>query len=352
MSLNVAILGCGDMGAEHARAWHEHAGADIRVVCDPDRDRCQRLAMLYRAAGYTEWQDAISHEGIDVVSVCTPVSQHRALSVAAARAGKHVLCEKPMALTMADADAMIAAARTNGVQLAVCHQYRGFGHFRIIKTLVDDGKFGSPLHMRMTDWREVRPKLAMHRREMNGGPVHDMSGHLFDLALYLTASQALSVTAVGAVLGADKHRLAALDNPGIDAADIQLRFAGGHVLSISINWGLPEGTPEFNYVTISGPGGHAHTVEPLAGEFPEDGNPVQKKAVMVGDGNGLRRITDHDYPRGPAICIDGLMQSIGTGEPGMFDGQAGRKALELVLAALESVETGEPVPLGTRECNR
>ena len=343
MRLNVAILGCGDMGAEHAVAWDHQAGANIMAVCDPDVARCQRLAERYGAIGHGNWQDAICQDAIDVVSVCTPVSRHRELCVAAAQAGKHVLCEKPMALSLAEADDMIAAARANGVQLAVCHQYRGFGHFRTLKALIDDGSLGSPLAMRMTDWREVRPKLAMHRRDMNGGPVHDMSGHFFDLARFMTGSEAVRLSAVGGVLGADKPRLTEIDDPGIDSADIQARLEGGHVLSISIHWGLPEGTPEFSHVSVSGPAGYAQTANPLDGEFPADGNPVLKKAVVLSNGDGVHRIVDADYPRGPAICIADLVGAIRTGEPGVFDGQAGRRALELVLAALESVESGRGV---------
>jgi len=343
MRLNVAIIGCGDMGAEHAVAWDLHAGANIMAVCDPDSERRLRLSDRYRAIGYGAARDAIVHAGIDAVSVCTPVSLHRDFCVAAAEAGKHVLCEKPMALSLAEADDMIAAAKANDVRLAVCHQYRGFGHFRSFKTLIDDGLLGSPLAMRMTDWREVRPKLAMHRRNMNGGPVHDMSGHFFDLARFMTGSEAVSLSAVGGVLGADKPRLAEISDPGIDTADIQLRLEGGHVLSVSIHWGLPEGTPEFSHVAVSGPAGYAQTADPLEGEFPEDGNPVLKKAVIFGNGAGIHRIADADYPRGPAICIDDLIGAIRTGEPGAFDGQAGRRALELVLATQESVETGRIV---------
>lgn len=342
--MKVAILGCGDMGAEHAVAWKQ-AGADIAAVSDPDAERCQRLAKSYGAVACSDWQDAVRHESIDVVSVCTPVSQHRDLSVAAAEAGRHVLCEKPMALSLAEADAMIAAASANGVRIAVCHQYRGFGHFRTFKTLVDDGTLGSPLYMHMTDWREVRPKLAMHRRDMNGGPVHDMSGHFMDMARYLTGSEPVSVTAIGGVLGANKPRLADIERPGIDTANILVQFEGGHVLSVSINWGLPEGTPEYHSIAISGPGGFAHTVAPLAGEFADDDNPVQKLTVLVGDGSGVRRVADPVYPRGPAICIDDLVGSIRTGEPGVFDGREGRRALTMVLAALKSVEFGQSISL-------
>jgi UDP-N-acetylglucosamine 3-dehydrogenase len=345
MTLKVAIVGCGDMGAEHALAWQQSPDATITAVCDEAGDRCRDLAERYGATGHARWQDAIAQDGIDVVSVCVPVCLHRDVTVAAAQAGRHILCEKPMALTLAEADDMIVAARTHGVQLAVCHQYRGFGHFKTIRDLLNQDLLGSPLHMRMTDFREVRPKLAMHRRDRNGGPVHDMAGHFFDLARHLTGSEAVSVSAVGGVFGGNKPRLAGIGDPGIDAADVQVRFEGGHGLSVSINWGLPEGTPDYNGEVFSGPKGYAFTVEPLDGELPGDDTPVFRKIVLFGNGRGRRRIVNADYPRGPAICIADLMQSIRTGQPGAFDGRAGRRALELVVAALASAESGQPVYL-------
>ncbi len=333
------------MGGEHARAWDNRRDAEVVAVCDPDESRCRELAGKYGTAGYARWHDAIAHEGINVVSICSPVCFHRDLAVAAAEAGKHVLCEKPMALTLSDADDMIAAADANGVQLVVCHQYRGLGHFQVLKRLVDNDTLGTPLHVHMTDIREVRPKLAMHRRSMNGGPVHDMSGHFFDLARMLTGSQAVSVTAVGGTFGRGKERLAGIDDLGYDAAEIQVRFEGEHCLSININWGLPEGTPEFSQEIIAGPNGMVRTVGAHAGEFEDDDSPILKKAVIINNGDGNRRVANPDYPRGPAVCIADLMRSVRTGEPGEFDGRSGRKALALIVAALESIESGKTVYL-------
>ena len=120
---------------------------------------------------------------------------------------------------------------------------------------IDDDVLGSPLYIRFMKMREVRPKLAMHRKSQSGGPIRDMSGHLFDFARFFTGSEPECVTAIGAVFGRGKDRLASIDDLGIDTAEIQVRYAGGHSLSIGINWGLPEGTPSYPTRRCTGPRG-------------------------------------------------------------------------------------------------
>ena len=102
---------------------------------------------------------------------------------------------------------MIAAANINGVHLSVCHQYRSLPRFRTMKRLIDEGHLGDRLYIRFTEMREVHAKLAMHSLGLNGGPVHDMSGHLFDLGRRLTGCDPESVSAMGAVFACGKERV-------------------------------------------------------------------------------------------------------------------------------------------------
>lgn len=342
----VAIIGCGDMGNKHAKAWQARNDAEIVAVCDIDPDRCRRMAENCSARGYDAWIDAVRHDGVEIVSICTPAKFHREIAVAGASAGRHVLCEKPMALTLDEANEMIAAANANGVQLSVCHQYRGASPYKALKVLVQNDELGAPLYVRFTEMREVRPKLAMHNRGLSGGPIHDMSGHLFDLMRFLTDSEPESVAATGSVFGKGKKRLSSIADFGIDTAEIQARFKGGHCLSIGICWGLPEGTPGHSNETIVGPKGMAF-IEDAANRDRSLGARSDTTRVVVKSGGGTHAIECRAGPEGPDICISHLLAAIEGGASSPFDGREGREALRLILASLTSMETGQTVRLSS-----
>lgn len=330
MDFRVAIIGCGAMGSQHAPAWAAREDAKVVSVCDLLEERRNALAEKMGAVAYERYQDAITHHGVNVVSICTPVCFHSEMAVFAAEHGCHVLCEKPLALTLDQADAAIAAAKANGVLLSTSFQYRGFPCCVKYKELFEQGAFGGPIFMRFADVREVRPKIAMHRKSMNGGPIIDMAGHYFDLARYITGEEPVSVYAQGHVFGRGKRRLAEVDDFAIDAATIEVTMTGGHVLSAFIDWGMPEGCKGFTDEAIVGPAMWARQVE-------------GKLAADYGD-----RVEHLDLPLaqpGPTVRISGLVASIRDGAPLEVSGEDGRIALQCSLAALESIETGNAVRL-------
>ena len=342
--LGVAIIGCGDMGTKHAAAWAARDDARLVVLCDHNPERAATLAQPHGAATCAKWQEALAHPGVDVVSICVPACDHPAIAIASAEAGKHVLCEKAMALTLAEADQMIAVAEANGTALSVCHQYRGLSRYRAIKQAIDAGRLGWPLSLRFAEMREVRPKLAMHRLSENGGPVHDMTGHLFDLARWFTGAEAESVTATGHIHGKGKSRLAPVRDFGIDSAEILMRFTGGHSLSIGLNWGLPEHVPGHSHELIHGPMGYAFSADPahpdrFLGDLSETAGVVIKYAA------GSDWIPCPSDDPGPEICVSALIDEIRTGTPSPYHAKEGRAALRLILASLEAIEHGDAIML-------
>ncbi|MCL5270511.1 MAG: Gfo/Idh/MocA family oxidoreductase [bacterium] len=330
MPHQVAIIGCGDMGRQHAAAWLARGDARIAAVHDPDAKRCQALAGETGARPCVSVEEALEIEGVGVVSVCTPVCHHASIACAAAARGRHVLCEKPIALSLDEADRMIATARENGVQLGISYQYRGFPKHLKYRELFRSGAFGGPLFARFVDVREVRPKLAMHRVSMNGGPLIDMAGHFFDLMAFLTGGEPRRVFARGHVFGRSTARLAGIDDLAIDAAEILVDYDGGHVLSAFVNWGMIEGHPGVVREELIGP-----------------------KLVARPSGTGIEarfadRTVTYDLPRtppGPTVRIADLVAAIETGRAPEVSGAEGRRALRVSLAALESVATGRAVEL-------
>src|SRR4051812_27094480 len=94
---NICIIGCGDMGGQHAAAWKARSDCKVAAVFDPDESRRQQVAHTTGAAAYASLEQAIAHPKISIVSICTPVNFHAEAAILAAHKGKHILCEKPIA---------------------------------------------------------------------------------------------------------------------------------------------------------------------------------------------------------------------------------------------------------------
>jgi UDP-N-acetylglucosamine 3-dehydrogenase len=327
---NVCVVGSGDMGSGHANAWKKRSDARVVAVCDVDKARSEKLAAAVGATAYPDLKSVPRDANIQIVSVTTPVCFHSDVACEAARRGCHVLVEKPMALTLEQADAMIRTAKENNVQLSVSFQYRAFSRYVKYRELFRSGEFGGPVFFRTTDVREVRPKLAMHSQSMNGGPLIDMIGHFFDLMRYFTGQEPIQVYAHGHVFGRGKARLSGIKDLAIDAANIQVAFGGGHELSIFVDWGMPEGFP--------GGIGEEYLVGPNISARPVAGGVELRRA-----GGKTEVWTPGPQPEGPAARIDGLIKAIQGEAPLEVSGQDGRVALQLSLAALESIRTGKVI---------
>jgi len=219
------------------------------------------------------------------------------------------------------------------VWLTVGHQYRNWARNVRIKELIDQGALGSPLIARFQAVQEVRPKVAMHRKSMNQGPVLDMVAHWFDLMRHFTGGEIVSVYATGHVFGRGKARLSMIedDDFAIDAAEIQARYEGGHILSIGIIWGMPEDFPGGGHEQIAGPDG---LVRSACGEA---------KAIFGPDDNQQETLPTEDGEPNPRIAD--LIQAIQTGHKPLVTGVDGREAVRASLAALQSIETNQVVSL-------
>jgi predicted dehydrogenase len=328
----VAVIGCGDMGSKHARAWSARPDARVVAVYDPLAERAERVAAEVGAAVCPSFEAAILSDGVSCVSVATPAAFHAPVACFAAANGRHVLSEKPLALTLEQAEAMRAAARENSVLLGVSFQYRAFARNRRLRELFQSGAFGGPIFARFTDVREVRPKIAMHRQSLNGGPVIDMVGHYIDLMRFITGAEPVSVSATGQVYGRGKARLAEVDDFAIDAASIEVRYQDGHSLSVFANWGMPEGFPGFGEEYLIGP------------EISARATPGDSLAIQYADRlESWQPETPGDS--GPAARIADLVHALDTGASLEVSGDDGVIALRTCLAALESIATGRTVTL-------
>jgi UDP-N-acetylglucosamine 3-dehydrogenase len=131
--LRVGVIGAGVMGERHARIYASLPDVELVAVCDTRADIARALAKDLDATPYADFAELLRHPDVDAVSVCTPDDAHRAPCEAAAAAGKHVLVEKPLAMTVADAEAIITAATKTGVVLLVGHCLRFDPRYRTEK---------------------------------------------------------------------------------------------------------------------------------------------------------------------------------------------------------------------------
>lgn len=251
-ALGVAVIGAGDMGTRHARGWRE-AGARVVAVADPDRARAEDVAAAVGAAALCDPAGALERDDVQAVSVCTPTHLHARFTVAALRAGKHVLCEKPVALRLSEATAMREAAEASGARLRIgfMRRFDPAGH----QLLAFRPSLGGPLLAQATLAAGIRPKLLMHDAEANGGPIIDMLCHIFDQWEVLFGAPASTVRAYGATFGAGKPELVAVLHKAIDSAHITLRYPGAGVGHIQLSWGLPAGIPPTERHSYMGPDG-------------------------------------------------------------------------------------------------
>ena len=202
-TLNVGLVGAGFMGKAHVVAysnmpkffWPAPAVPVLKTICDIDPDIARDAKDRFGFEKYcTDWQDIVNDPEIDVVSVCTPNNVHAPIAIAALKAGKHVLCEKPIASTLEDAKAMAEAAKeaaAKGVISMNAYQYRRVPALDLAKKFIDEGSIGQILNIRCTylqSWSADpdSPLSWRFQKDIAGaGALGDIASHVIDIAQYL-----------------------------------------------------------------------------------------------------------------------------------------------------------------------
>lgn len=141
--LNVGVISCSNMAERHMEAAAGLPNTELVMVCDIDKEKMEKVAARFKVAKYsTDYRDVLADEEVDVVVVCTPDQTHKEIAIAALKAGKHVLCEKPMALTIEDCNEMIAAAKAADTKMMVGQIARYQKSFAEAKKLIERGDIG------------------------------------------------------------------------------------------------------------------------------------------------------------------------------------------------------------------
>ncbi|MEU6885310.1 Gfo/Idh/MocA family oxidoreductase [Streptomyces viridosporus] len=211
--LRVGMVGYAFMGAAHSQGWRTAGrvfdlplSPELTVVCGRDADAVRAAADRHGwADAETDWRALVERDDVDLVDICTPGDSHAEIALAALAAGKHVLCEKPLANTVAEAEAMVRAAdeaRERGKVAMVGFNYRRVPATALARRMVAEGRLGALRHVRVTylqDWL-VDPAFPLTwrlRREQAGsGSLGDLGAHIVDLAQYLAGERLAGVSAL------------------------------------------------------------------------------------------------------------------------------------------------------------
>jgi predicted dehydrogenase len=208
-TLNVAIIGAGFMGRAHSNAWSQLGkffDIDYKIVLKVVAGRNEeKLRAFADQWGFeeitTDWHSLLARKDIDVIDILTPTYEHKEMAIAALKAGKHVICEKPCALNYAEAKEMADAEKKASAVTYLNHNYRRVPAVALAKKMIEDGRLGTIYHYRgayLQEWimDENFPATWQLRREKaGGGPLFDLSSHAVDLARFLIGEPE-TVTAV------------------------------------------------------------------------------------------------------------------------------------------------------------
>ncbi|MCZ8516417.1 Gfo/Idh/MocA family oxidoreductase [Paenibacillus filicis] len=212
--LKIAIIGCGGIAkGKHLPSLSKQKQVDIVAFCDIITERAQEAAEKYgtpEAKVYEDYRELLKDKAIDVVHVCTPNDTHAEISIAALEAGKHVMCEKPMAKTAADARRMVEAAKRTGKKLTIGYNNRFRADSRFMKQICQDGELGEIYYAKAhAIRRRAVPTwgVFLDEEKQGGGPLIDIGTHALDLTLWVMNNYEPKV-----VLGTAFHKLSSKEN--------------------------------------------------------------------------------------------------------------------------------------------
>jgi len=340
--IGFGIVGAGMAARFHARAIAATADARLAAICRADASRAEEAAVELGVPCEASFEALLARPDVDAVCLCTPSGLHAEQAMAAAQAGKHVLVEKPMALRLADADAMIAACRNAGVQLGIALQRRTDPACRALHDAIRAGELGG-LVLGTATVPYFRPQSyygsAAWRGTWSldgGGALMNQGIHLVDLLLWLMGGEA---EVVGASGGAAQH-----DIEVEDCVVAALRFSCGARGTIAATTAAAPGFP--HRVEVYGSRGGAQFEGDALVRWeghPEGGgdtapriHPQVSAPTAAGSGASPTGIST----LGHTLIVQDFVASIREGRDPLVDGVEGRRSLALVLAIYEAAGLG------------
>ena len=343
MKTGIGIIGCGAVSRLHIESYKEIAASEIRAVSDVVPDYASRTGEMLGIDSYANYMKLLERDDIDAVSICTPSGLHKEIAVAAARAKKHVIVEKPLEVTLEKVDEIINACRENGVKLACIFNNRYRESYMFIKNAVSFGRFGRIINANAYIRWYRKPEYYGESKWRGtwaldgGGALMNQSIHYIDLLLWFAGE----VKSIYASAGKLLHKSIEAE----DTAAAVINFKSGALGSIVAGTSMYPGFPA--RIEITGERGSAIVSDRGIDmwEF-EEADCLDGEAIYyMNKESDNNRASDpmafsHKYHK---IQIEGILNSFKAGKDAEVDGFEARKSVELIQAAYRSAETGEPV---------
>ena len=347
-AVRFALIGCGAISTQHIEAMAAVEGAVLVAVESSSTERARTAGERWGVPWTTDLDELLNRDDVDAVAICTPSGSHAEIALAALRHGKHVVVEKPLALSMADAEAVIAEGRRADRLVATISQRRFEPIMEAVRAAVADNAFGR-IALIIGEGLYHRPQSyydsAAWRgtRAMDGGVLMNQAIHMVDLVRWIggpVASVAARVATIGHAMEAE------------DTATVSLRFANGALGSIVATTCAKPGFDQ--ELRVYGDLGHARIVGQQALEWSlAPGTDVSIPAGQSGPGAAatpeaqLAPATWGTDATGHIRQYADIVAAIRTGRAPAVTGEDGRNAVEIVVAAVEASDTGRTVTLRT-----
>lgn len=197
--IHICLIGCGRAGMIHARSYTGQVkGAELIALCD-STEGCLEMAQKEVRVKYvyTDYREVMKNQEIDAVVVVTPTQFHKDIVVAAAKAGKHIFCEKPMASSPEECDEMIEVCRENHVKLQIGFMRRFDKNFRRGKEIIESGEIGRVAMLKSNTYGPSKPKEWMYDIRKNQGPIGEVNSHDLDIVRWYAGSEPKKIYAAG-----------------------------------------------------------------------------------------------------------------------------------------------------------
>ncbi|SDB82740.1 Predicted dehydrogenase [Pelagirhabdus alkalitolerans] len=338
--LKAAIIGCGSISKHrHLPEYAGNSEVEIVALCDRVMSRAEAMQGVYGGRVYTDYEELLSNEAVDLVSVCLPNYLHAPVSIAALNSGAHVLCEKPMATTTEEAEAMIEAAEKNGKQLMIAHNQRFVRSHQQAKELIEQGAIGKVYsfktifgHGGPEGWSvDGKDSWFFKKDEAVLGAMGDLGVHKADLLRYVLGEE---FTHVSAMVETNAKEAITVD----DNAICLLKTESGVIGTLTASWAYRAN--EDNSTIIYGE----------KGELRLEDDPTYSLMAAYTDGSRvnyeLGKIQSNEEGKQTSTgVIDHFVEAVRTNTKPLIDGEEGKKSLNMILAAIESSEKGHTIQL-------
>ena len=335
------IIGAGMIAELHAKSMQTLDNVELVGIFDTNAAAAEKRAAQFQCKAYSKFDEFLADPAIEAVTIATPSGMHGKVAIPAARAGKHILCEKPLEITLEKVDAIIQACDENNVLLSPVFQTRFTKPVQLVREAMRSGRFGrmvlasaqmrwyrDPAYYSGSSWRGT---WAMD----GGGALMNQAIHMIDLLIYINGAP----EEVFAFAGTLTHSIEVEDN-----LCATVKYRNGSFGTIEVSTSCAPGFPR--RLEFSGSGGSVAFEEERITRW-EFARPVPEDEAILQELSGKSDARGGRSPMnissdGHACQISDLADAIMTGRRPFLDGREGRRAIELICGIYESARTGKP----------